>query len=116
MKNNIRNAAEKKAAYYFVTELKPVYDRIFLLHEEEMIAPDFKNLSEEMIVKETEIFLKVMEEKRNKLSEENKILEIKKIEFEKLKVAFDGFNLKEMDNLIKENENKMLKKKKIKNF
>ncbi len=116
-KDNTPKDKIEKAAAYFITELHPQYDYLFELNSETPISlPDFNTIPTELHLEISEKFVRLMKEKSNKLDKERKILETKKEKFEILKEGFDGFDLKEMDNIIKKNKKEMIQRKKIKNF
>jgi hypothetical protein len=107
----------KEAALYFINELKPAYDQVFLLLKKEELFNkntvfDFVNDSKEIMAIKSEKYLKDYENKKNKLEYAHNIVKIKKNVLEILKKEFNGSDIKEMYNVIKQ----ILKIEKIQNF
>ena len=95
IRNNANIVAIKEAAYYFVVELKPIYDKCYDIMKEfdnDDNSVDLSNLNELEIVEHYKDLLNRMTDNRERLDEANAILKIKKEEFEILKSGFNGFD------------------------
>lgn len=96
MENN-KDSKINKAVFYFVNTLKPAYDKCY-----DLITDFDKNINQKF--NDPADLLKYHMEHKKNINEANEFLKNKKEEFEILKVDFNGFDLKEMDNRIKKSK------------
>ncbi len=92
-----------KAVIYYINELLPAYNHSYnLMDQKTKSFSEIENVNEEKALE----ILNYFKKKDLEIKKSNEVIEQKKKIFEKMKVEFNGFHVKEMDNRIKNILNK----------